>query len=151
MKTLFVLLFGGLVIIPFTINPGPGLQEHAETMVKNFLASKGNYMAVYFSDIDTAFSLLEEDSNFRRLGLQAKAYQDSTFLFTPADMARADYYYGRYKEVSRQRDSMRMHYKPQPVGYLLIHHFQFDGQLWTDSFIFDFALKDFIRIRQTIE
>mgnify|MGYP003597576943 CR=1 FL=1 len=151
MKLLIILFFLVLTITPLTVYRGPGLQERAEQMVKTYIASKGNYMAIYFSDIDTAFSLLEEDSDYRKLGKRAQAYQDSTFMFTPVDVKKANDYFAAYKKINETRDSIRLHYRPQPVGYLLIHHFQFDGEPWTDSFIFDFGLKSFIRIRQTIE
>jgi hypothetical protein len=150
-KLLVLLMIVVLLLLPFAIHRGPGLQEQAEQLVKNYLASKGSYMAVYFSEIDTAFSLLEGDSVYRRLGQQARGYQDSTFMFATVDMNKANYYFAQYKLINERRDSTRTHYKPQPIGYLLIHHFQFDGEPWTDSFILDFGLKNFIRIRQTIE
>lgn len=108
-------------------------------------------MALYFSDIDTAFKTVEEEKAFQELSNEVNAYQDSTEMFSHIDVSKANSYFETYKKLNLQKDSMRIHYDPQPLGYLMIHHFQFDGKPWTDSFILDFNIRNILKIKETIE
>jgi len=147
-----ILLFAGLmIVVPSSIGYGPTKQERAEELVSNFLAQHGPYIGMYFSDLDTAFTTLQDESSFRELSQKVLAYQDSTIMFSHVDVSRSDFYYSRYKKLNSQRDSIRIHYKPRPLGYLLLHHFQYDEQPWTDSFVIDFNLRRILKIKETIE
>lgn len=108
-------------------------------------------MAIYFSDIDTSFTTVDDDSNYQRLSRIVSAYQDSTIQFSHTDFAKADVYYDIYKKLNLKKDSLRIHYTPRPSGYLILHHFQFDGQPWTDSFMIDFNFNRILKIKETIE
>jgi hypothetical protein len=149
---LLTLIIAWLVILaPTTIDKGPTPQKRAEQLVSSFLASKGEYMALYFNDIDTAFTTLDDDSNYKELFKRVLAYQDSTSMFSHVDVAKAVVYFDTYKKLNLQRDSIRIHYQPQPLGYLILHHFMLEGDAWTDSFMIDFNIRRILKIRQTIE
>jgi hypothetical protein len=150
-KLLILPIAGLMIMIPYSIAHGPSAQAHAEQLVSNFLAQHGSYMAIYFSDIDTAFTTFEDDSSFRDLSQEVTAYQDSTIMFSRIDVSKADSFYTIYKKLNLRKDSIRIHYKPRPLGYLILHHFQLDGHPWTDSFTIDFNIRSIIKINETIE
>ncbi|MFI5134512.1 MAG: hypothetical protein ACHQD9_01545, partial [Chitinophagales bacterium] len=60
-------------------------------------------------------------------------------------------YYNIYKKLNLQKDSIRTHYSPRPMGYLIIHHFELGGLPWTDSFMVDFKIQHILKIKETIE
>lgn len=151
LKLLILAIAGLLIMAPSAIDSGPTPQSRAEQLVRRFLAQHGPYMAMYFSDIDTAFKTLDDESSFRELSQKVLAYQDSTIMFWRIDTTKADSFYTIYKKLNFQKDSIRIHYKPQPLGYLILHHFHFDGQPWTDSFMIDFNFKTILKIKETIE
>jgi len=108
-------------------------------------------MAVYFSEIDTAFTNFYEEPSFSELSQKVNAYQDSTTIFSRINVSKSDSFYEIYKRLNLQKDSMRIHYTPRPRGYLLLHHFQLDGNSWTDSFVIDFNIKKILKVKETIE
>jgi len=108
-------------------------------------------MAIYFSGVDTAYTTLEDEASYKELEQKVSAYQDSTIKFSHSDFAKADSFYSIYKKLNLQKDSTRIHYKSRPRGYLILHHFQFDGKLWTDTFTMDFNLTSILKVRETIE
>ena len=151
MKLFILPLLIIFIMAPAGINSGPTPQARAEHLIRGFLVTKGSYMALYFSDIDTAFKTVEEEKAFQELSSRVKAYQDSTEMFSRIDITKANFYYNTYKKLNLQKDSMRIHYDPQPLGYLMIHHFQLAGDPWTDSFILDFNISNILKIKETIE
>jgi hypothetical protein len=150
-KLLILLLSLFIIIIPVRINSGPSIQSRAEQLVGRFLAEKGSYMAMYFSNVDTAFTSLDDEISFKELSKKVAAYQDSTLMFSRIDSVKANSYYEMYRKLNFQMDSFRTHYKPRPLGYLILHHFQFNGDPWTDSFTLDFNLRNILKIKETIE
>jgi hypothetical protein len=150
-KLLVLLIAGLIILVPSAIDSGPTPQRRAEQLVSSYLSEKGSYMALYFNDIDTAFTRLDEDSSYKELNKRVRAYQDSTLLFSRIDVAKSASFYNTYKKLNLQKDSTRIHYKPQPLGYLILHHFLFDGDAWTDSFTIDFNVKNILKIKETIE
>lgn len=151
LKLWIIPIAGLMIVVPSTIDHEPTKQARAEQLVSKFLAQHGSYMAIYFSDIDTAYWSLEDESFFKDLTQKVLAYQDSTVLFSHSDFTRADSFYSIYKKLNLRRDSVRIHYKPRPRGYLILHHFQFDGKPWTDSFVVDFNIRSILKIKETIE
>ena len=108
-------------------------------------------MAIYFNDVDTAYTTLADELSYKELNQKVSAYQDSTIKFSHIDFAKADSFYAIYKKLNLQKDSTRIHYKSRPLGYLILHHFQFNGELWTDSFTLDFNLSGILKVKETIE
>ena len=151
MKLLSIPVVLLLSVLPLTIDSHMSTQRRVEQMVKSYLSKYGDYMAVYFSEIDTAFKTLEEEETYQQLVHKLTSYQDSTIMFSQSDSDRANSYYELYKKLNLSKDSMRTHYRPRPLGYFVIHHFQFDGDPWTDSFIVDFGFRNIIKIERTIE
>ena len=139
-----------LIVAPFTISD-PTPQQRAEQLVRGFLAQHGPYMAIYFSDIETAFTRLSDEAYFNKQTDEVRFYQDSTEIFSHGDVNKANAYFDTYKKLNLQRDSMRIHYVPRPMGYLIIHHYQLEGKPWTDSFMVDFNLQHILKINETIE
>lgn len=150
-KLLIVLFAGLMIVIPSSVDYGPTKQARAEQLISSFLTQHGAYMAMYFSDIDTAFTTLEDESSFRELRQKVLAYQDSTVMFSHINIDKADSFYDIYKKLNLQKDSVRIHYKPRPMGYLILHHFQYDQKPWTDSFVIDFNFRRILKIKETIE
>ena len=150
-KLLALAIVGLLIIAPSAIDKGPTPQTRSEQLVSNFLSKKGPYMALYFSDVDTAFATLDDEPGFRELSKRVSAYQDSTTMFLHINPDKSDSFYNVYKKLNLQKDSKRIHYNPRPLGYLILHHFQFDGDSWTDSFMIDFNFRSILKIKQTIE
>ncbi|HYV93708.1 MAG TPA: hypothetical protein VE978_18175 [Chitinophagales bacterium] len=151
MKLLILAVVGLMVIAPSSIYNSPTPQTRAEQLVSSFLAQRGSYMALSFSNIDTAFTTLDDEPAYRELSKKVLAYEDSTIMFSHINIARADSFYSVYKKLNLQKDSMRIHFQPRPLGYLILHHFQFDGKPWTDSFMLDFNLRSILKIKETIE
>lgn len=140
-----------LMVMPLRIEPLPDPQERAEQVVRKFLEPHGPYMAIYFSEVDTAFTELRDETGYQDLTRQVQAYQDSTALFSHVSIEKADSFFSVYKRLSLKKDSMRIHYKPRPLGWFIIHHFQLDGKPWTDSFMIDFNFSAILKARQAIE
>ena len=140
-----------MILMPSSIGYGPSLQARAEKIISTFLASKGPYMGIYFSDLDTAFTTLGDEQSYIELLRQMQACQDSTTYFSRGDTQQANYYFQKYQTLAEKRDSIRNHYQPRPLGYFILHHFQFEGHPWTDSFVLDFSLKKIIKVKETIE
>lgn len=150
-KLLIVPIAGLMIIAPSAMDSGPTPQSRAEQLVSGFLSQKGSYMALYFNDIDTAFTSLGDEPGYKELSKRAQAYQDSTIMFSSSDVAKSPSFYNIYKKLNFQKDSTRIHYKPRPLGYLILHHFLFDGDAWTDSFMIDFNFRSILKIKETIE
>jgi hypothetical protein len=150
-KLLILLVAGILILAPSAISHGPTSQQRAEQLVSGFLAKHGSYMALYFGNLDTAFSTLEDEPSFKELSQKVSAYQDSTIIFSHTNVTKADSFYSIYKKLNLQKDSIRIHYKPRPLGYYILHHFQYDRHPWTDSFFMDFNLKAILKVKEAIE
>ncbi len=148
---LMILPFAAILVAAPFATCDLSAQARVEHIVSQFLASKGTYMGLYFSDVDTAFASVEEEAAYKELNQKVLRYQDSTMMFSRIDVNRANAYFEIYKNLNLEKDSMRIHYKPRPLGYFVIHHFQFDGDPWTDSFIVDFNFNSIIKIKRTIE
>jgi hypothetical protein len=139
------------ITMPVPLDPSQTLQQKAETLIRNFLSASPNYMALYFSDIDTAYRSLSDDPFYNRLSSRVEEYQDSTTRYSRINFKKADSLYTIYKQWSLRKDSMRIHYKPPPLGWLMIHHYQLGGTPWTDSFMMNFSCTKILKVKEAIE
>src|SRR6186713_2879974 len=105
-KLLILLITGLMIIAPSATDKEPAPQIRAEQLIGTFLSGKGSYMALYFNDIDTAFTTLEEDSVYKDLSKRVLAYQDSTIMFSRMDVDRAVTYFNTYKKLNLEKDSL---------------------------------------------
>ena len=151
MKLLILLIIGLMIIAPSAINYGPSPKNRAEQLISNFLSHKGSYMGLYFSNLDTAFTTVDDEFLYKELSKRVLDYEDSTIMFSHVNIAKADSFYNIYKKLNLQKDSIRIHYKSRPLGYLILHHFQFDDKLWTDSFMIDFNLRTILKVKEAVE
>jgi len=140
-----------LLIASPTAISDPTAQERVENLIRAFLSQFQPYMALYFSNLDTAYTRLGDETFFKELNEKMTSYQDSTMMFLKSDPARSNAYYDIYKKLTAKKDSIAQHYKPRAMGYLIIHHFELGGDPWTDSFMVDFKIQHILKIKETIE
>src|SRR6185295_1027675 len=88
MKLLILPLLMLLIMAPTSIDSGATPQARAEHLIRNFLSKYSPYMALYFSDIDTAFRTVEEELPYQELSRRVTSYQDSTEMFSRSDVAK---------------------------------------------------------------
>ncbi len=126
-------------------------QTKGEELIKTFLASRGKYMALYFSNIDTAYFPLSEVDAYKIISERAVALQDSTIKYSRINISKADSFYSIYKTEVEVKDSLRNNYAEEPRGLFIIHHYQLDGKLWTDTFKMNFEMNAIIKVTEAIE
>ncbi|MCY7410657.1 MAG: hypothetical protein LH473_10315, partial [Chitinophagales bacterium] len=120
-------------------------QTNGEELIKTFLASRGKYMALYFSNIDTAYFPLSEVDAYKIISERTVALQDSTIKYSRINISKADSFYSIYKTKVAFKDSLSNNYAKEPEGLFIIHHFQLDGKLWTDTFKMNFEKNAIIK------